>query len=95
MKKNEEEITIFLENGEEKKAKVVFAFNEAGDDYILYSLEGAIYPAIINDKNEILPIPEEEIDIIETIYNEYLDSLDETDEEEFDDEIDDEDFDEE
>ncbi|MGL4343091.1 MAG: DUF1292 domain-containing protein [Metamycoplasmataceae bacterium] len=77
MKDELKKITIKMEDGTCKEAEIVFAFNEAGEDYILYELNNQIHAVKVNDNNEIIQITDErELEIVEEIYNDFLEDSD-------------------
>lgn len=75
--KDNNKIEIILDSGEKKAAEIVFAFSEAGEDYIVYELEGKTFAGAIDDKNNIRVLDDRENYIVEEIYNEFLDDQEE------------------
>jgi hypothetical protein len=43
--KNSNKITIIDQNNNKLKAKILFTFNENGDDFVLYELNENVYAA--------------------------------------------------
>lgn len=80
--KNEEDnnIIIKLDDGTTKSAKIVFAFNQGGDDFIVYELEGKTFASTVDQNNNLRILDEKEREIVEEIYNNFLESESEVDE---------------
>lgn len=77
---NRDIIEIKMDDGSTKKGKVVFAFNEAGDDFVVYELDNQTFASIIDKDNNLRVLDDKENEIVEEIYNNYLDSLESEDE---------------
>ncbi len=72
--KNSNKITIIDQNNNKLKAKILFTFNENGDDFVLYELNENVYAAKWKNKSELKSIEKDEWKIIEKIYEDYIDS---------------------
>ncbi len=71
-------VTITLEDNSIVEAEVVFTFEENGDTFILYAIDEIVYPAKIADDDSLIVIQDDEWEIVEKIFNEFLEeNLDE------------------
>ncbi len=74
-------IDVELEDGKKVSANIVFTFEENGDQYILYEIDETVYGAKLNDNNTLKPINDDEWDLVEKIFNEWLEENEEDQEE--------------
>lgn len=72
-KNNNDTIFVELENGEKKEAKILFTFKENGDQFILYEIDDVAYGAKMNEDNSLSAIEEDEWDLVEKIFQEWVD----------------------
>lgn len=78
-------LSITLEDGTQIDANILFTFNENGEQFIVYEIEhenngdvqSTAYAAKVNEDNSIKPIEEDEWEIVEKIFNEWLEETEE------------------
>lgn len=76
LEKKSKFVTITLDDKSTIEAEVVFTFEENGDTYILYAIGDTVYPAKIADDDSLIMIEEDEWEIIEKIFNEFMEDED-------------------
>ena len=76
MKNNDQDkvITITLDNGKKEKALVLFTFEVNGDDFILYELNNKAYAAKLNEDDSLTAVNEDEWNLVEKTYNQYIEA---------------------
>ncbi len=72
-KLNDNVLNIELEDGKWVDASVLFTFEENGDQFIMYEIEEMAYGAKVKEDNTLIPIEDDEWDLVEKIFNEWLD----------------------
>ena len=70
--KNDDLIDIELENNKKVQGKILFTFNENGDQFILYEIDGTAYGGKLKDDNSIMPISDDEWGLVEQIFNQWM-----------------------
>lgn len=78
-------LTITLEDNSQIDANILFTFNENGDQFIVYEIEelvnnelqGIAYAAKLREDNSIIPIENDEWEIVEKIFNDWLEDNEE------------------
>lgn len=81
-------LSIQLEDGTTVDAYILFTFNENGEQYIMYEIEQPngdemdyiAYGAKLGPNDEIIPINDDEWEIVERIFNEWVESEEEEEE---------------
>ncbi|MGL6125276.1 MAG: DUF1292 domain-containing protein [Metamycoplasmataceae bacterium] len=76
MKDKEKFVTITLEDESTIEAEVVFTFEENGDTYILYAIGDTVHPAKIADDDSLIMLENDEWEIVEKIFNEFMEDED-------------------
>lgn len=74
---NNKILQIELENGKWIDADILFTFEENGDQFIMYEIDGVAYGAKIKEDNSLIKIEEDEWNLVEKIFNEWLEEEDE------------------
>lgn len=74
---NNKILQIELENGKWIDADILFTFEENGDHFIMYEIDGVAYGAKIKEDNSLIKIEEDEWNLVEKIFNEWLEEEDE------------------
>ncbi|MGL5732929.1 MAG: DUF1292 domain-containing protein [Metamycoplasmataceae bacterium] len=72
LEKKSKFVTITLEDDSTVEAEVVFTFEENGDTYILYAIGDTVHPAKIAEDDSLIMIEDDEWDIVEKIFNEFM-----------------------
>ena len=72
-KLNDNVLNIELEDGKWVDASVLFTFEENGDQFIMYEIEEMAYGAKVKEDNTLISIEDDEWDLVEKIFNEWLD----------------------
>ncbi|MBR3347951.1 MAG: hypothetical protein IKG36_00855 [Mycoplasmataceae bacterium] len=70
--KNDDVIDIELENNKKVQGKILFTFNENGDQFILYEIDGTAYGGKLKYDNSIMPISDDEWGLVEQIFNQWM-----------------------
>ncbi|MGL4252138.1 MAG: DUF1292 domain-containing protein [Metamycoplasmataceae bacterium] len=65
-------VTITLEDDSTVEAEIVFTFEENGDTYILYAIGNNVHPAKIADDDSLIMLEDDEWEIVEKIFNEFM-----------------------
>ena len=65
-------IDIELENGKKINANILFTFEENGDQFIMYEIDEIAYGAKIKEDNSLAAIEEDEWNLVEKIFNEWM-----------------------
>ena len=73
-------VTITLDDESTVEAEVVFTFEENGDTFILYAIDDIVYPAKIAEDDSLITIENDEWEIIEKIFNEFMEEEEEDEE---------------
>ncbi|WP_022935280.1 DUF1292 domain-containing protein [Mesomycoplasma moatsii] len=73
-------IDIELENGKKINANILFTFEENGDQFIMYEIDEIAYGAKIKEDNSLVAIEEDEWNLVEKIFNEWMEENIESDE---------------
>lgn len=71
----ERTIVITDDDGQEKEGQIIFSFEANGDEFVLYEIEDAAYAAKIEDDGSLRPVEEDEWKLVEKIYAEYIEDL--------------------
>ena len=79
-------ITITNADGKEIEGEVLFTFEANGDDFILYGIEEEVFAAKIDDSGNLSKVEEDEWKLVEKIYNEFMEDMENDSFEEGDDE---------
>lgn len=77
---NDNIIDIELENGKKINANILFTFEENGDQFIMYEIDEIAYGAKIKEDNSLVAIEEDEWNLVEKIFNEWMKENIESDE---------------
>lgn len=77
---NDDVINIELEDGTKVDANILFTFNENGDQFILYEIDQVAYGAKVKDDNHLAAIDEDEWELVEKIFNEWVEGQEEDEE---------------
>lgn len=77
---NSNVLTITMEDGSKRDANILFAFEEVGDTYIFYELDNIAYAGKLGNNDELLKIEEDEMKLIENIYEEWVNQQDDDEE---------------
>lgn len=77
---NDNIIDIELENGKKINANILFTFEENGDQFIMYEIDDIAYGAKIKEDNSLVAIEEDEWNLVEKIFNEWMEENIESDE---------------
>lgn len=77
---NDNIIDIELENGKKINANILFTFEENGDQFIMYEIDEIAYGAKIKEDNSLVAIEEDEWNLVEKIFNEWMEENIESDE---------------
>lgn len=77
---NDNIIDIELENGKKINANILFTFEENGDQFIMYEINEIAYGAKIKEDNSLVAIEEDEWNLVEKIFNEWMEENIESDE---------------
>ena len=72
-------IDLFLEDGKQVEAEVIFTFEENGDEFILYEYEGNAYAAKLLPDDTLAELQEDEWELVNKIYKEYQSSIEKED----------------
>lgn len=75
-------IIVKDEKGNELEGKIIFTFEANGDDFILYEINNEAFAAKMSEEGELSPVQEDEWKLVEKIYNEYMEDLEEEEEDE-------------
>ncbi|MCP4337223.1 MAG: DUF1292 domain-containing protein [Mycoplasma sp.] len=78
----ERKINVTLKDGKTVEGEILFTFDANGDDFVLYEINKEVFAAKVNENNELSAVEEDEWPLIEKVFNEYQDSLEEEEEEE-------------
>lgn len=72
LEKKSKFVTITLDDKSQVEAEVVFTFEENGDTFILYAIDDTVYPAKIADDDSLILLEDDEWEIVEKIFNEFM-----------------------
>ncbi|MCR8613162.1 MAG: DUF1292 domain-containing protein [Mycoplasma sp.] len=72
---DERKISIELDDGAKKEGIIIFTFHNDDFEYILYELDDFAYAAKITSDNALLPIDDDEWNLIEKIYDEFQEEM--------------------
>ncbi|MBD5423383.1 MAG: DUF1292 domain-containing protein [Mycoplasma sp.] len=81
MKINDDVINIELNDGTKVDANILFTFNENGDQFIFYEIDDVAYGAKVKDDDSLIAINDDEWELVEKIFNEWLEEQDQENEE--------------
>lgn len=70
-------LQIELENGKWIDANILFTFEENGDQFIMYEIDDVAYGAKVNEDNSLVKIEDDEWNLVEKIFNEWLEEEEE------------------
>jgi len=65
------ELIITMDDNTKKVANIIFSFEINGDNYIFYKIKNIAYAAKYNDKNDLIPIENDEWEIVKKIFDKY------------------------
>lgn len=82
MENQERTIVVKDENGKTLEGEILFTFEANGDDFVLYAIEDQVFAAKVTEENELMPIEEDEWKLVEKIYNEYMEDLEDGEDDE-------------
>lgn len=73
-------LTITLEDGTNVDGNILFMFEENGDQFIFYEINDTAFAAKLNPDNSLAEIADDEWELVERIFNEWMEeNSDETD----------------
>ncbi|MGL5204634.1 MAG: DUF1292 domain-containing protein [Metamycoplasmataceae bacterium] len=72
LEKKSKFVTITLDDESTVEAEIVFTFEENGDTYILYAIGETVHPAKIAEDDSLIMIEDDEWEIVEKIFNEFM-----------------------
>ena len=76
LEKKSKFVTITLDDETTVEAEVVFTFEENGDTFILYAIDDIVHPAKIAEDDSLIMIEDDEWEIIEKIFKEFMENED-------------------
>ncbi len=65
-------IIVTDENNQTHEGKIIFSFEENGDEYVIYELKDQVFGAKVDNNNNLTAINDDEWPLVEKIYNQYL-----------------------
>ncbi len=69
-------VNVTLKDGSIVEGEILFTFEANGDDFVLYGIDEEVFAAKINEEDNLSQIEEDEWPLVEKVFNEYIETLD-------------------
>ncbi len=79
MTNEDKKIEVKTEDGKTLQGEILFTFEANGDDFILYEINEEVFAAKIDDNKELRQVEEDEWPLVEKIFNQFMEDLEDED----------------